>query len=550
MPVKVIIVGGVAGGASAAARLRRLSEDAEIIILERGEYVSFANCGLPYYLGGEIQPREKILVQTPQSLYERFRIDVRTQHEAVSIDKASKTVTIRHLGDGSEYTETYDHLVLSPGAGAVKPPLPGIDSAGIFTLKNVSDMDAIQGWIDSQRPKTVVVGGGGYIGLEVAEQLHHKGLNVTLVDGNAHVMSPFDADMASYLNNELTTKGIQLELNARINAFEPSGDAKSANVILSNNKLLPADLVVLGLGVRPETDLAKTADLALGQWGGIKVNEYLQTSEPGIWAIGDAIEVQQPLTGEYGLVALAGPANRQGRIVADNIMGAQRAYNGTYGTAIIRVFELTAAMTGLTEKAAKAASLLYDVVHLHPASHASYYPGAERLAIKMVFSPDSGKVLGAQIVGKDGVDKRIDVFAIVIQAGLSVEQVAELELAYAPPYGSAKDPVNLAGMIASNIRAGLLQQIQWHELEALDNNTYTLLDVRGKDETEQGVIPNAKVIPLKELRQRLSELPKEKLLITYCASGQRSYYASRILKQHGYQVKNLSGAYNTWRQKT
>lgn len=282
MPVKVIIVGGVAGGASAAARLRRLSEDVEIIILERGEYVSFANCGLPYYLGGEIQPREKILVQTPQSLYERFRIDVRTQHEALSIDKVAKKITIRRLNDGNEYTETYDHLVLSPGAGAIKPPLPGIDSAGIFTLKNVSDMDAIQGWIDSEQPKTVVVGGGGYIGLEVVEQLHHKGLHVTLVDGNAHVMSPFDANMASYLNDELREKGIQLELNGRIIAFEPSNAVKSANILVSNGKTLPADLVVLGLGVRPETDLAKTADLALGQRGGIKVNEHLQTSAPCI----------------------------------------------------------------------------------------------------------------------------------------------------------------------------------------------------------------------------------------------------------------------------
>ncbi|MFN8615254.1 MAG: FAD-dependent oxidoreductase [Vampirovibrionales bacterium] len=550
-PLKVIIVGGVAGGASAAARLRRLAEHADITIFERGEHVSFANCGLPYYLGGDIAEHDDLLLQTPESLYQRFRLDVRIRHEVTAIDPTSNTVSVTDLNTGERFTEPYDHLILSPGAAPIRPAgMEGLP--GHFTLRTINDMDAIDAWIREKNPKHVVVGGGGFIGLEVAEQLQHRGLSVTLVDGNPHVMAPMDADMAQWLNDELVDNGVDLILNERIDRFESHAACKASQVVLKSGKTIDADLVVLGLGVRPEASLANQANLTLGPKGGIQVNEFLQTSVPNIWAVGDAIEVMNPLTQTQGLVALAGPANRQGRIVAENIVATSpenyRAYNGTYGTAIVRVFSLTAAMTGLTEKPAKAANLPIEVVHLHPASHAGYYPGAQRMAMKLVFHKETGVVLGAQIVGKEGVDKRMDVLATAIQAKLTVRQLAELELSYAPPFGSAKDAINLAGMIATNVLDGHLTQIQWHDLAEMPLESYTLVDVRDDDEAEEGVIPNAVVIPLPQLREQMTSIPKDKLVITYCATGQRSYYAARVLMQHGYTVKNLSGAYRTWQQ--
>ncbi len=545
-PLDIIIVGGVAGGASAAARLRRLDEFANIIMIERGPHVSFANCGLPYYLGGDIQEREKLLVQSPESLHQKFNIDVRVLQEVMSINPDKQTVKIKNLKDDITYELPYDHLILSPGAAPIKPPLEGIELPGIFTLRNIVDMDAIDSWINQQAVKNVVVGGGGYIGLEVAEQLKHRGLNVSIVEGGPQVMGPLDADMAGYIHQELKNNGIKLHLNAFLQSFNASEFGHVSSVSLSTGEKIETDLVVLGLGVKPEVHLAKEAGLVLGDAGGIKVNDFLQTNIPNIWAIGDAIEVMNPLTKKQGLVALAGPANRQGRIVADNIAGQKRQYKGTYGTAILRVFDLAIGMCGLTEKQCKKDNQSYEVIYLHPASHAGYFPGAERMAIKILFCPDSEKLLGFQIIGKDGVDKRTDVLATAIQAGLILDDIAELELAYAPPFGSAKDPVNLSGMIATNIINDYLAQIQWHEINDLPVKSFTLLDVRDSDETEQGIIPGAIVVSLPSLRDKIMTLPKDKLVVTYCASGQRSYYASRILKQHGFRVKNLSGAYKTW----
>jgi len=548
--LNIVIVGGVAGGASAAARLRRLNEFANIIMIERGPHVSFANCGLPYYLGGDIQQREKLLVQSPKSLHQKLNIDVRVLQEVLKINPSQQTVTIRNLNTNDTYDLPYDHLILSPGAAPIKPPIEGIQLAGIFTLRNIVDMDAIDHWIQHQSVKNVVVGGGGYIGLEVAEQLRHRGLSVSLVEGGPQVMGPLDGDMANYIHQELQEHQIQLHLNAFVQAFHPNDQGTVSQVSLSTGETLDANMVVLGLGVKPEVQLAKEAGLTIGNAGGIKVNDHLQTSHPNIWAIGDAIEVTNPLSQTQGLVALAGPANRQGRIVADNIAGKMRPYKGTYGTAILRVFDLAIGMCGLTEKQCQKANHPYEVVHLHPASHAGYYPGAERMAMKILFDPHTEKLLGCQIIGRDGVDKRTDILATAIQAGLTMADIAELELAYAPPFGAAKDPVNLAGMIATNIINGDVKQIQWHELDALPQESYVLLDVRDSDETDQGVIPNATVISLPLIRSQISTLPKEKLIVTYCASGQRSYYAGRILKQHGFSVKNLSGAYKTWQTAT
>lgn len=556
-PKRIIIVGGVAGGMSAAARARRLNESAQITVLERGGYVSFANCGLPYYLGREITDKGALVLQTPASLKARFNLDVRLHNEVLNIDTEKKTVEVRDILKGKTYTEEYDELVLSVGAAPIRPPLPGIELPGLFTLRNIEDIDLLESWIEGRRPANAVIVGGGLIGLEVAEQLVRRGMSVTVVEGQNQVLPPADQEIAELAHRELRRNGVKLILNSFIKEFKaPAGLATSGSqpgacwVIAGENDPIPADLVILGLGVRPEVTLARKAGLPVGQRGGLVVDEALHSSADHIWAIGDAIEVVQPLNKQHTLAALGGPANRQGRLVADNILGQKRTYGGTIGTAIVRVFDLAIAMTGLNERQLKAEKVPYEVVYLHPLHHAGYYPGAERLDMKVLFHKETGKILGAQIAGKQGVDKRIDVLSTAIKGHMTVRDLAELELSYAPPFGSAKDPINVAGMIASNILDGAMQQAQWHEIPALTSNGHCLIDVRSAGERERGFIPNSIHIPLPELRGRLSEIPQGKTLIVYCQSGQRSYYATRILNQSGFKAKNFSGGYLTWQSAT
>jgi NADPH-dependent 2,4-dienoyl-CoA reductase/sulfur reductase-like enzyme/rhodanese-related sulfurtransferase len=543
-------VGGVAGGASAAARARRLCEDCEIIVFERGPHVSFANCGLPYFVGGEIAEQDSLLVQTPQSLKARFNLDVRVNTEVIAIDRAARQVKVRELNTGEESEEPYDALVLSTGASPLKPPIPGIDRPNHFTVRNIPDVEKIMVWSkDCQRCRAVVVG-GGYIGLEMAEQLRHRGFAVTVVEALPQVMAPLDPEMAAWLHREIRANGIALHLNDPVAAFEAPTEkepARASIVVLKSGARLPADSVILGLGVKPEVGLARNAGLEIGERGGIRVNEHLQTSDPHIWAVGDAIEVRDAVTGQWALIPLAGPASRQGRIAADNIFGRPSRYESTWGTAILRLFNLTAACTGANEKTLRRLNIPFEAIHLHPNSHAGYYPGAEPIALKILFAPDSGKLLGAQAVGHEGVDKRIDVLATALKAGMTVHDLAELELAYAPPYGSAKDPVNLAGMAAQNVLAGDVAVAQWTEIASFDAKSTVLLDVRQDDERAKGFIPGSIHIPLNQLRSRMDELPHDREIVVYCQSGQRSYYAARILTQHGYRVRNLTGSYRTWK---
>jgi NADPH-dependent 2,4-dienoyl-CoA reductase/sulfur reductase-like enzyme/rhodanese-related sulfurtransferase len=546
---RIVIVGGVAGGASAAARIRRLDEHARIVVFERGPHVSFANCGLPYYVGGEIAQREELLLHTPQSLWDRFRIEVRVRTEVMAIDRSAQTVRVRDLTTGEEGSEGYDALILAPGAVPVRPPLPGLDRPGHFFVRNVPDVEAIRGWIEEHRARRAVVVGGGYIGLEMTEQLHRRGLEVALVEALPQVMAPLDPEMAGWLHRELRSQGVHLHLGDPVTAFEPPAESESAAasvVRLRSGFRLPADVVILALGVRPEVTLARQAGLALGELGGIRVDDYLRTSDPHIWAVGDAIEVRDRVTGQWTLLPLAGPANRQGRVAANNVCGRPTRYEGSWGTAILRLFGLTAACTGANEKTLRRLGLPFEAVHLHPGSHAGYYPGAQPIAMKILFNPESGRLWGAQAVGRDGVDKRIDVLATALQAGLTVDDLADLELAYAPPFGSAKDPVNLAGMAAQNVRQGLVRLAQWHEVERLDPARTLLLDVRSAEERRQGAIPGSVHIPLPQLRDRLRELPRDREIIVACASGQRSYFACRVLEQHGFRVRNLTGSYRTW----
>ena len=550
VPKRIVIVGGVAGGASAAARARRLCEDCEIIVFERGPYVSFANCGLPYFVGGEIAEQDSLLVQTPQSLKARFNLDVRVNTEVIAIDRAARRVKVREVISGRESTEPYDALVLSTGALPLKPPIPGIDQPNHFTVRNIPDVEKIMAWSkDCQRCRAVVVG-GGYIGLEMAEQLQRRGFGVTVVEALPQVMAPLDPEMAAWLHREIRLNGIALHLNDPVAAFEAPTErepARASIVVLKSGARLPADSVILGLGVKPETTLARDAGLKIGERGGIRVNDHLQTSDPHIWAVGDAIEVRDAVTGQWALIPLAGPANRQGRIVADNIFGRSSRYEGTWGTAILRLFNLTAACTGANEKTLRRLGIPFQAIHLHPNSHAGYYPGAESIALKLLFAPDTGKLLGAQAVGHEGVDKRIDVLATALKAGMTVHDLAELELAYAPPYGSAKDPVNLAGMMAQNVLAGDVAVAQWPEIASLDPKSTVLLDVRRDDERAKGFIPGSIHIPLDQLRSRIDELPRDREIMVYCQSGQRSYYAARILTQHGFRARNLTGSYRTWK---
>lgn len=543
--MKHIIIGGVAGGATAAARIRRADEGAEIVMLERGKYISYANCGLPYYIGGVISDRERLFVQTPESFGKRFNIDVRVENEVVEIQPKEHTVTIRRK-DGSLYKETYDKLLLSPGASPVRPPLPGIDSEGIFTLRNVNDTDRIKTYLTTKSVKRAVVVGAGFIGLEMAENLHHAGVDVSVVEMGNQVMAPVDFSIAAHLHQHLTQKGVSLYLEQAVAAFERKGN--EIRVMLKSGETIVADMVILSIGVRPETTLAKAAGLRIGETGGIWVDEYLQTSEADIYAVGDAIEFPHPITGKPWLNYLANPANRQGRIVADNMVeGNKYAYEGAIGTAIAKVFDMTVASTGLAAKRLKQLGMEYAVSVTHSGSHAGYYPDALPLTVKLVFHPKTGKLYGAQSVGYDGVDKRIDQIALLIKQGGTVYDLIRLEHAYAPPFSSAKDPIAIAGYVASNIISGAMPAITWRELLATDRSSVMLLDVRTAEEFSFGSLPGAVNVPLDDLRERMQELPKEKEIIVFCAVGLRGYLAQRILRGHGYTaVRNLIGGYKTF----
>lgn len=550
MNKKVLIVGGVAGGASTAARLRRIDENCEIIMFERGEYISFANCGLPYYIGETIEQREALLVQTPEAMKARFNIDVRVKNEVLNIDKEKKLVEVKNLDTGGTYRENYDVLVLSPGSSPLRPPIPGIDAPNIYTLWTVPDVDKIKDYVDNKKPKKAVVIGGGFIGIEVAENLHDRGIEVSLVEMADQVMGPIDFDMAQIVHQHMRAKKIDLHLSDGVKNFDYK-DGKTTVTLQSGTKI-EADMVMLSIGVRPNSELAKNANLEVNQRGGIVVNEYLKTCDENIYAIGDAIEVVDFVNGKKTMIPLAGPANKQGRICANNIIyGDKETYKGTQGTSIAKVFDLTVANTGHNEKMLNKEGLEYgkdyDVVITHAKSHAGYYPGAIPMDMKVIFSKTDGKVLGAQIVGYDGVDKRIDVLATSLRFGATVYDLKELELAYAPPFSSAKDPVNMAGYVGENILNGTIQTAQWHEIDVLDKENSIVLDVRDEIERELGYIKGSINIPVNELRNRLGELDKDKLIVIYCAIGVRGYIASRILLQNGFtKVKNLSGGYATY----
>lgn len=589
MPLKVLIVGGVAGGASAAARLRRLDETAEIIVFEKGEYISYANCGLPYYIGEVIKKKERLIVQTPENMRERFNIDIRVNSEVISIDRKSKTVEVLDRSNNRIYTESYDRLILSPGAEPVKPRLGGVDSQRVFTLRDIPDTYRIKDFIDNSRPENAVIVGAGFIGLEMAENLHERGIRVTIVELSDHVMGPLDPDMAAFVHQYLRSKGISLYLKNGVSEFVPDGER--IGVKLSDGRLLPADMVILAVGVRPNVKLAAAAGLKLGKSGGIAVDEFMQTSDPDIYAVGDAVEVQdfmgtvlknvatggRAASGEKAaavdeasdnaatmraepgkepgtepgtepvrtvLVPLAGPANKQGRIAADNICGRNVKYNGTQGTSIVKLFDMTVAQTGLNEKRLKEMGADYEKSFTYSLSHAGYYPGSTPMTIKLLFEKTDGTILGAQIVGYDGVDKRIDVIATAIRAGMTVFDLQELELSYAPPFSSAKDPVNIAGFVASNLLKGDVSIYHWNEIGDLDRTRALLLDVRTKAEFSLGTINGAVNIPLDELRERIGELPADKSIYVFCQVGLRGYIAARMLMGRGFaSVKNLNGGY-------
>jgi NADPH-dependent 2,4-dienoyl-CoA reductase/sulfur reductase-like enzyme/rhodanese-related sulfurtransferase len=542
--MKLLIVGGVAGGASAAARSRRLSEDAEIVLFERGPDVSFANCGLPYYVGGEIAERKKLLVTTPELLRTRFKLDVRTRSSVEAIDRSAKKIRVRDLASGREYDETYDNLILAPGAAPLRPPISGIDLPGIFTLRNLQDVDHIKQRVDHGIKQAVVVG-AGFIGLELVENFVKRGIATTVVELQDQVLPPFDKEMTTPILETLVAKGVTVLLGQSAEGFEQSPGGLV--VRLKSGEQLPAQLVILGVGVRPENKLAVDAGLDVGPRGGIRVNEFLQTSDPNIYAVGDAIEVKDFVSGDPTQVPLAGPANRQGRIAADNVFGRSVKYRGTQGTAIVGVFDRTAAMTGASEKALSRANRRFRKVYIHPAHHAGYYPGAEAMTLKLLFDPTTGRVLGAQAVGGVGVDKRIDVLAVAIQAGMTVFDLEEMELAYAPQYGSAKDPINMAGFVAGGLLRGEHPQVDVEAvLAAPESEKSFLLDVRTPQEFTAGHIPAAINIPVDELRSRLDEIPRGRDIAAYCQVGQRGYLATRILRQNGFKASNIGGGYKTY----
>ncbi|SFR17773.1 FAD-dependent oxidoreductase [Desulfoscipio geothermicus] len=541
MAKKVLIVGGVAGGAGVAARLRRMDEDAQIIMFERGEYISFANCGLPYYISGVINERDKLLVQTKEAMAERFNVDIRVNSEVTRILRDSKEVEVAS-GDKT-YRESYDYLVLSPGAAPVIPPIPGVDREGIYTLRNMADVDRIKDVVIEKKPEKVVVIGGGYVGVEMVENLKHLGADVTLVEAAKQVMGPLDIELARIVEKTLMNKGVKLILKDAVAEFTGQDNIQ---VVLNSGHRVEANMVLLAVGVKPETKLAREAGLAIGEKGGIRVDEYLRTSDPFIYAVGDAIEVKDIVNERFALIPLAGPANKQARVAADNIAGRKVKYQGTQGTAIVKIFDLTAAATGNNEKMLQAMGIPYLKSYTHSPSHAAYYPGAVPMVVKLLFAPEDGKLLGAQIVGKDGVDKRIDVLATAIRLGLTVYDLEELELAYAPPYSSAKDPVNMAGFTAANILRGDMQIVHWEELDNLPRDRYVLLDVRTDEEYAKGHVEDSVHIPVDSLRKRINELPRDKKIIIYCKIGLRGYIAYRILVQKGFDAYNISGGYDIY----
>ena len=541
--MKIVIIGGVAGGASAAARARRLSEEAEIVLVERGPDVSFANCGLPYHLSGTIAERSKLLIVTPERMRERFKLDVRTHSEVEAIDRAAKSVRIRDLATGRTYDESYDKLILSPGASPIRPPITGLELPGIFTLRNLGDMDRIKAALDGGTRQAVVVG-AGFIGLELVENFVARGVQTTLVELQDQVLPPLDKEMTTPILERLRAKGVEVLLSDSAESFTPAG-ADGLHVGLKSGRRLAAQLVVLGVGVRPENGLAVAAGLEVGPRGGIRVNPQLQTSDPDIYAVGDVVEIRDFVTDQPTQVPLAGPANRQGRLAADHIFGRAVRYRGTQGTAIVGLFGLAAGMTGQSEKALRRAGRAYAKAYVHPAHHAGYYPGAEAMTLKLLFDPTDGKLLGAQGVGSAGVDKRIDVLAVALQAGLTVYALEEMELAYAPQFGSAKDPVNMLGFVAAGLLRGDHPQTDVETVLA-DADRALLVDVRTPTEYAAGRLPGAVNIPIDELRDRLTELSRDRDVTVYCQVGQRGYLATRIMLQHGYRVRNLAGGFKTW----
>ena len=543
--MKVVIVGGVAGGATAAARIRRLDEDAQVIVFERSGYVSYANCGLPYYIGGVITDPEELTLQTPESFWERFRIDMRVRHEVTAIDPARKVVTVKNLQSGETFEESYDKLLLSPGARPTQPPLPGIGIERLFTLRTVEDTLKIREFIDKHHPKSAVLAGGGFIGLELAENLRELGLDVTIVQKPMQLLNPLDEEMACFLHAQMRKHGVHLMLGHLVEGFRQNGE--QVDVLLEGASPLTADLVILAIGVTPDTGLAKEAGLKLGIRGSILVNDRMETSVPDIYAVGDAVQVQHVVTGDAALISLAGPANKQGRIAADNICGGHSRYGGSQGSSVIKVFELTAAVTGINERTAKQAGIDCDKVYLSPANHAGYYPGGKVMAMKVLFEKGTDKLLGAQIVGYDGVDKRIDVLATAIHAGVTATGLKDLDLAYAPPYSSAKDPVNMAGFMIENLSNGTLRQFFWDEIDQLPRDgSVTLLDTRTVEEYAKWHIDGFINIPLDELRERIGELDPQKPVYIICQSGLRSYLACRILSQKGFACYNFSGGYRLY----
>ena len=541
MNKKVLIVGGVAGGASAAARMRRLDEHAEIILFERDEHISFANCGLPYYIGGTIQEREKLLVQTPKGMKDRFNIDVRVNSEVLALHPERKTVSIHSKSKG-HYEESYDALILSPGAKPIKPPIPGIDSNKIFTLRNIPDTDRIKAQVDRTDVQHAVVIGGGYIGVEMAENLKERGIEVTLVEAAPHILAPFDSDMVTMLEKELKENGVHLILNDGVKSFHEKNTV--LDIVLNSGTILTAELVILAIGVAPDTGFVKESGIELGTRGHILVNDHMETSIPDIYAVGDAIEVKDFVNGQGAAIPLAGPANKQGRIVADNIAGIPSIFKGTQGTSIIKVFSLTGATTGNNERNLKRLGIPYQVVYVHPFSHATYYPGALQYSLKLLFN-EEGHILGAQGIGVEGIDKSIDVIATTMRLGGTIYDLTELELSYAPPYSSAKDPVNMLGFAAENILSKRTEVFTYETLNDYAPEQTTLLDVRSPLEFENGSLPGAINIPLDMLRQRLSELNKDKLILAYCKMGLQGYLASRILNQNGFKVKNMTGGFKS-----
>lgn len=541
----ILIIGGVAGGATAAARLRRLDENAEIIMVERTGYVSYANCGLPYYIGDEIKDQNALTLQTPESFRRRFRIDVRVHHEARLVDAKNKTVTVLDLDTNETYVETYDLLLLSPGAKPIRPDFPGIDDERIFTLRNVEDTLQIKDFLRKEKPRSAVIAGGGYVGLEMAENLKKLGMEVVIIEKLSQLLLMLDQDMAAHVHGYLKEQGVKLSLSTKVTGFSKTG--KQIRIHADRGETIDTDMVLLAIGVRPDTNLAKTADLDLDEHGAIIVNERMETSQPNIYAVGDAVTVPNIITGKMDAFFLAGPANRQGRIAADQMCGLNSIYKGSTGASIIKLFDMTVAAVGLNEHTAQKSGIAYDKVILKPASHATYYPGAQALTVKVLFAKESGRILGAQIIGFEGVDKRIDVFATAIRAKMTAYDLTEIDLAYAPPYSSAKDPVNMAGYMIENILTGKVKQFFWNEIPSLpQDGSVLLLDVRTAKEYARGHINGFSNIPLDELRTRLKEIDKSHAVYVMCQTGLRSYLACRILSQNGFKSFNLAGGYSFW----